>query len=268
MMERMLTLRLEAIGCATEALLNGIPIARTPREGGIVSLPVHEYTLTGDNRLDLVIEPHPLVPGFEQMPPQARLSDGHARARLSLLLPRVGVAANDSQVRLLAQLQWESPPVEILALPLVLTSTVNLPVNFPRWRWLDAPPIVDTDAIRPQIAGFLQGIALALARGDAEGLIGAARLRFDELAQAYQRELQDDLARFRAHVQQAHAEAPLRPSLPTAQSLLLRRCAEGRLLECLGLDGQPALHAERPRGARLYWPLRIAVVEERLYVLR
>ena len=267
-MERMLTLRLEALGCTAEALLNGIPVARTPRGGGAISLPVHEYTLTGHNELELVIEPHPLVPGFERLPPQSRLSDGHGRAALSLLLPRVGNPASGSEVRTLAQLTWESPPVEILELPLVLTSTVNLPVNFPRWRWQDAPPIADPDALRPQIASFLQGIALALARGDAEGLISAARLRFDELAQAYQREPRDDLARFRAHVQQAHAEAPLRPSLPSAQDLLLRRCADGRLLECLGPDGEPALHAERPGNARLRWPMRIAMVEERLYVLR
>ncbi|MEP6872841.1 MAG: hypothetical protein ABI887_00590 [Burkholderiales bacterium] len=267
-MDRMLTLRLESVGCTAEALLNGVPLARTPRGGGLVSLPVHEYTLTGDNDLELVIEPPPLVPGFERLPPESRLSDGEASASLSLLLPRVGNPANGSEARTLAQLNWVSPPVEILELPLVLASTVNLPVNFPRWRWLDAPPIDNPDAIRPQIAGFLQGIALALARGDAEGLISAARLRFDELAQAYQREPRDDLARFRAHIQQAHAEGPLRPMLPTAQGLLLRRCAGGRLLECLTADGSPALNAERPNGARMHWPVRLAMVEERLYVLR
>ena len=267
-MERMLTLRLEAIGCTAEALLNGIAIARTPRGGGVVSLPAHEYTLTGDNELQLVIEPHPLMPGFDRLPPQSRLSDGEARASLSLLLPRVGQAANGQQARTLTQLDWASPPVQILEVPLVVASIVNLPVNFPRWRWLDAPLIEDADAVRPQIASFLQGLALSLARGDAEGLIAAARLRFDELATAYQRDPQQDLARFRAHIQQAHAEAPLRPALPTAQELVLRRCAGGRLIECLGADGEPALYAARPNGTRLRWPLRLAMVEERLYVLR
>jgi len=267
-MERMLTLRLEAIGCTAEAMLNGIPVARTPRGGGVVSLPVHEYTLTGDNSLELVIEPHPLLAGVERLPAQSRLSDGESRASLSLLLPRVGQAAHGEQARTLTQLAWESPPVQIIEMPFAVASTVHLPVNFPRWRWLDAPLVVDPDSIRPQIAGFLQGIALSLARGDAEGLIAAARLRFDELAQAYQREPQADLARFRAHVQQAHAEAPLRPSLPTAQDLVLRRCAGGRLIECLGADGEPALFAPRPNGSRMRWPLRLAMVEERLYVLR
>lgn len=267
-MDRLLMLRLESAGCMAEAVLNGIPLGRTPRAGGVLCLPVHEYTMSGDNRVELIIEPPALVPGFENAPPQAHLTDGLSTASLRLLLPRVGNVASASQARTLAQIDWVSPVAEIVKLPITLAEAVSLPVKFPRWRWVDAPPIEDVDAIRPQIATFLQGIALSLARGEAEGLIAAARLRFDELAQAYQRSLADDLTRVRAHVQQAHGEQPLRPLLPTVQNLLLRRCASGRLIECMDFDGRPALQAAASAGRCLLWPVRLAMVEGRLYVLR
>lgn len=261
-------LRLAATGCIAEAVLNGIPLGRTPPGGGVLCLPVNEYTLSGDNRIELVIEPPPLVAGFERLPPRAVLGDGSSAASLRLLLPRVGHVASESQARTLAQLDWVSPSTEIVEMPINLTQTVHLPVAFPRWRWVDAPAIENPESMRSQIATFLQGIALSLARGNAEGLIVAAKLRFEELAQAYQRLLADDMARLRAHVQQAHGKEPLRPTLPTAQGLVLRHCANGRLIECLDAAGRPALRADGGSGREISWPVRLAMVEGRLYVLR
>lgn len=270
-MERILMLRLDSIGCMAEAVLNGIPLGRTPKGGGVLVLPIHEYTMPGNNQLALVIEPPPLVPGFEQAAPRAHLSDAGSSARLRLLLRRAGQALNDTEARVLAEVEWTSPAVEVIEFPISVIETVHLPVNFPRWRWTDAPVIASPETMRPQIAAFLQGIALSLAQGQAEGFITAAKLRFEELALAYQQPHMDDLARFRAHVQQAHAEEPLRPELPTAQHLLLRPCAEGRMLDCLGLDGQAALRtaaASAITTPRRMWPVRVAVIDGRLYVLR
>ena len=268
MMERVLLLRLQSQGCMAEATLNGIPLARTPACGGTLTLPVHEYTLAGDNALALTIAPPPLAPGFEQAPPRAHLGDADCLASLTLQLARTGQGADAQQPRQLAQLEWVSPVAEVIELPLVLTQTVHLPVSFPRWRWADAPLLPASDSLRPQIAGLLQGMALSLAQGHAEAFIGAAGLRFEELAQAYQRDPVEELARFRAHVQQAHGEQALRPEMPNAHNLLLRSAAGGRLLECLGLDGAPALRTAAGSGPQRAWPVRVSMIEGRLYVLR
>ncbi len=267
-MERVLMLRLESFGCMAEAVLNGMPLGRTPKGGGVLVLPVHEYTVSGDNAIALVVEPPPLLPGFASAPPRAHLSDAGSGATLRLLLLRVGQAVHESQARVLAQVDWVSPVGEVIEFPISVAQTVHLPVNFPRWRWADTPVIEQPDAVRPQIAAFLQGIALSLSQGHAEGFITAAKLRFEELALAYQRPPAEDLARFRAHVQQAHGEEPIRPELPTAQNLLLRPCADGRLLECLGADGLPALRTVATATRRRMWPVRVAMVDGRPYVLR
>jgi len=264
-MERLLVLRLETIGVAAEALLNGVPLARTPATGGAVTVPIHEYTRSGSNELELLIEPPP--PGGTAAP-QPLLSDGRRGASLRLLLPRVGQAAHPENARTLAQIDWAPLADEVTEVPYSQRQAVDLPIAFPRWRWLDAPAVPEPRELLGPAASFLQGLALGLLRGDLEPLVLAARLRFEEVAQAYQRNLADDVARFRQHLLGLHAAAPLQPAMPKADALLLRPLAGGRLLECLRPDGQPVLQSPLAGGGTLMLPLRLAVIEGRFYVIR
>lgn len=264
-MERLLVLRLETLGVAAEASLNGVPLARTPPGGGGVTVPVHEYTLSGANELELVIEPPP--PGGVAAP-EPLLSDGKRGASLRLLLPRIGQAAHPENARSLAQIDWAPLADEVTEIPHTLRQRVDLPIAFPRWRWFDAPVITDLPAQMAPAARFLQGLALGLLRGDVEPLMLAARLRFEEVAQAYQRNVADDAQRFRQQLLQLHAAQPLKPAMPKADALLLRPLAGGRLLECLRPDGQPALQTPVAGGGTLMLPLRLALIEGRFYVIR
>ncbi|MFG6490130.1 hypothetical protein ACG04R_25885 [Roseateles sp. BYS78W] len=260
-MERLLILRLQAQGVAAQARLNGFALAEVGAAGGVQALAVHEYTLAGNNRLELVIEP--AAPA-----PEPRLSEGPRTARLQLLLPRVGQAASDDQSRCLATLDWAVQDGELYRAHATVQQEVDIPVKFPRWRWQDAPPLPDLGTLTAPVLAFAQEQALALAQGDAEPWITAARLRFEELALAYQRKPEDDLARWRARVQLLHAQKALRGPLPAADKLKLRPTADGRLIECLSTEGGPLLQFNRPDGGKVSMPMRIAVVEGRLYVLR
>ncbi len=264
-MERLLVLRLETIGVAAEALLNGVPLARTAAAGGAVTVPIHEYTCGGANELELVIDPPP--PGAESAPAPL-LADGRCGASLRLLLPRIGQAAHPENARTLAQIDWAPLADEVTEVPHRLRQAVDLPIAFPRWRWLDAPPVAEPATLLAPAAKFLQGLALALMRGDAEPLVLAARLRFEELAQAYQRNAAEDAARFRDHLKALHAALPLKPAMPKADALLLRPLAGGRLLECLQPGGEPALQCATAGGGRVAFPVRVAVIEGRFYVVR
>ena len=265
-MDRLLVLRVRSQGVAAEAWLNGLPLARTPKAGGDCCVPVHEFVIAGANRLELVVDPPPLAAGAPA--PAPVFGDGAWRADAALLLPRVGQLASEHASRLLGQVSWACPEDEVFRPPVRLSQELDIPVRFPRWRWLDAPPIEDVDSLRATAATFLQDVAIALSRGDPEHLIVAAKLRFEELALAYQRPPADDLARWRARVQLLHAQKALRPELPTPDSLNLRLVADRRLMECLGADGLPILRCARPDGSRVYWPMRLAAVERRFYPLR
>jgi hypothetical protein len=264
-MERLLVLRLESIGVVAEALLNGVPLARSGPAAGAVTVPIHEYTLAGGNELQLVIQPP--APGQEAVP-QPLLSDGKRGASLRLLLPRVGQSAHPENARTLAQIDWAPPAGDVTEMPCALRQAVDLPIAFPRWRWFDAPVVNAPPELVGAVATYLQGLALGLARGDPEPLVLAARLRFEELAQAYQRNLADDVGRLRLQIQQWHALEPLQPTMPKADALLLRPLAGGRMLECLTLEGQPALQSPLAGGGRVAWPVRLAVIEGRFYVIR
>ena len=264
-MDRLLVLRLESVGVVAEAFLNGVPLARTGPGMGLVTLPVHEYTLAGSNEIELVIEPAP--PGLVAAP-RPLLSDGKRGASLRLLLPRTGQQAHPENARSLGEIDWAPALDEVTEVPATMRRRVDLPIGFPRWRWLDAPAIAQPgDWLKPATA-LLQAVALGLARGDPEPMVNAARLRFEELAQAYQRDLAGEVGRWRALLKQQHASQPLKPVMPTSETLLLRPLAGGRLLECLTLAGEPALSSPIAGGGRASWPVRLSAIDGQLYVLR
>ncbi len=264
-MERLLVLRLESLGCEAEAALNGVPLLRTTTARPVSSRPVHEFAVGGGNELELVVRP---APAGAPAVPQPWLADGRCAASVRLLLPRHGQVAHPSHARTVAQLDWAPPDGELYEAPLALRSSVALPIAFPRWRWCDAPPVPDPEAVRAAAAAFVLDIAAGLARGDPEPLLQSTRLRLEELAAAYARPLAADAARLREQVRTLHAAQPLKPPLPSASTLVLRPVAGGRLLECLDGAGGPWLRSAAADGGDVAWPLRLAVVEGRFYGLR
>lgn len=262
-MERLLLLRLQATGAVAEARLNDIPVARTPAGGGDVVVPVHEYVLAGTNHLSLQIDP--LLPGRAAVP---RLLAEPAAAQLRLLLPRIGQPGSERNARTLAELSLALADGELLEPPLSTQAQAELPISFPRWRWLDLP-VADPSQVQALVGGFVQQLALLLARGDADAFLQHARLRCEELAVAYQAPAAELAARWRARIQMLHATKALQLAIPAVADVVLRPCAGGRLLECTDAAGEPVLRtAPAADGSTHAWPLRVGVVEGRCHVMR
>lgn len=268
MIERLLVLKLDAVECEAEACLNGMPIARAHPGQPRIALPVHEYTLSGANRLELVVWPHPAAGSASPAPtPQALVASGRAAAHARLLLPRVGNVTDESSARTLAQLDWAPAAGTGFEAPLSLQVDVQLPVSFPRWRWLEAPAVADPSGLPPQAVAYLRPLADSLAAGDPEPFLTAVRLRTDEIAAAYQQDPREATARLRQHLVACFEAGRLR--WQPLDALLLRPVAGGRLLECLSPEGQPALCTETDDDGRsLALPLRMAFLESHFYVLR
>ena len=121
-----------------------------------------------------------------------------------------------------------------------------------------------------QILEFLQQLALELGRGNPEPLLAAAKLRFDELALAYQQTAAQGMQRFREHLQKLFADKALKVIPPLAEGLVMRPVAGGRLIECLDPLGAPVLRTQNDDAAlgNQSWPIRLAMVEGKIYVLR
>lgn len=266
-MERVLMLCGRVSGCCAEVWINDIPVASIGPTGGDVSLPIHEYILAGDNSVTLVIDPvFPSSPGITSSP---KLAATEAYAQLRLLLPRVGELCSQDTARTLFEFGWAAAEGDVYEAPLVHTHQVMLPIKFPRWRWMDVPRIDDPGQVKAKIAAFLQRIAVAMAQGEFEPLITASQLRLEELAVAYQQPLDTVSSRFLSRLKLLHATKALKMTIPTLGDLLLRPCANGRLVECLTMDGSPILKTlPAADGSRTAWPLRIAMVNGQCHIVR
>ena len=266
-MERLLLLRLQVRGCSAEVLLNDIPMGRALAPDGVLCLPVHEYLIEGTNEISLVIQPgHPAA---ASPVPRVQVAEGLVGASASLLLPRVGRIGSETQARTLAEVSWAAADGDAYDVPLVVSRSVALPIRFPRWRWLDAPAIDDVPAQRPVVSAFLHKLASEMMRGDADALVKASRLRLDELALAYQQPVTDLVSRFKSRLQLLYATKSLRLIVPTADELVLRKCANGRLLECLAPGGSPALStAPGKDGVLSAWPARLTIINGQCHILR
>lgn len=262
-MERLMVVKLKAQGCTAEAWFNGLPVARVDAAAPECVVPVHEAALVGSNRIELLIGPD-TEPGAPAEPATHAMA-----AQLQLLLPRTGTLIDEQQTRSLAQLDWATAGGEELALPVRRVQEAELPIRFPRWRWMDAPVVEPTPALTLQAHAFISGLARDLARGQTESFLAATRLRTEELALAYQRSPEAETARLREWLEQLYASSRLVWQPLTVEDLRLRRLAASRLLECRTASGRAALCTVPDKtGTVLALPLKLSVVEGRFYVLR
>jgi hypothetical protein len=208
----------------------------------------------------------------EVPPPQPKRARGDVAVQLTLALCHTGQAPHDPNARVLSQLAWAPAVDEQHDWPFSFSRDVELPVNFPRWRWLDAPLIQTGPALTRLVLETLQGVALDFHRGDAEAYLQLCRLRIEEQAHAYQRTTADWVQGIRDHLQglfESGALATVAP--PEPDSFVLRPLADGRLVEPLMPDGSPVLKTapgSDPLQSQVAWPLRLAHVEGKLYALR
>lgn len=266
-------LHAQSSGEPIEVLVNGVPVLALPAGVGSQAVTVHEFLQNGSNRITLVVAPAPLAQAVAapDAPAQPRLATraGYARARLVLL--RQGKCLADEAVRVLAEVSWGVEEGTSFDAPTVQHQDLELPVGFPRWRWLDAPLLNPGPQERHTILATLQRLAFDLSRGDPESFLAACRLKLEEVDQAYQRPAGEGAAALREQVQQlwkAGALATLEP--PTADKLLLRPVAGGRLLDCLNPMGAPVLSSlnDDITLGNMGWPLRLTLIEGKVYVLR
>ncbi len=261
-MERLMVIKLVAQGCSAQVWFNGLPMARVTPQAPLAVVPAHEAALVGTNRLELVVSAEP---GAAAPPTAVQVM----AAQVHLLLPRMGSAIDETQARVLAHLDWSCDAGAPLDLPAQRVQQAELPIRFPRWRWLDAPVVRLTPALTQQAHAFVTGLARDLARGQTESFMAATRLRTEELALAYQRSPESEAARLRESLEQMYASSRLVWQALTPEEMQLRPLVGGRLLECLGKDGRAALTTLPDKAGNIVaLPLKLSMVDGRFYVLR
>lgn len=271
-MDRLMCLHVQTSGEPVEVYVNGVPVLRLPAGAASQSLTVHEYLQNGSNRLTMVVGPLPaaqlLAAGSAAAQPRMAARAAEARARLVLL--RQGKSLADEAVRVLAEVAWAVDEGTAFDAPTAVHQDLELPLGFARWRWLDAPVLSPGPQDRITVLAALQRIAFDLSRGNPDSLLAACRLKLEEVDQAYLRPAGHAATALRQQVQQlwqAGLLATLQP--PTAETLLLHPLAGGRLLDCLDPLGAPLLRSHNDNAmGNVAWPLRLTLIDGKVYVLR
>lgn len=263
-------LRANCSGCKAEGWVNGLPVARVDGAGyPLITRPVHEYLLPGDNQLLLLVEPGsdpevPLAPGpvFQAGP--------RAFATLELLQGPRGVFADDPSVRKLASIEWRPAEGTNVQPPVQLRTSVSMSAGRPRWSWLQASPLALTDTVKHEVYRFLSGIAEGLTKGDPAAYLAAASIKFDELAQAYGVSPSEPRGNFTKQWARLSAEPGFRVHPLAEAEMALRLCGEGRVIECLDKNFEPMLRAEiRQNGTTpARYPALVARVESGWRIVR
>lgn len=272
-MDRLMCLHVQTSGEPVEVHVNGVPVLSLPAGMGSQSITVHEYLQNGSNRITLVVAPPPvaLAVSAPNAPAQPRMAARAAQARARLVLLRQGKSLADEAVRVLAEVVWAVDEGTGFDAPTAVHQDLELPVGFPRWRWLDAPLLNPGPQDRQLVLAAVQRIAFDLSRGNPDSFLAACRLKLEEVDQAYQRPAGHGAAALREQVQQLWQAATLATlAPPTPENLLLRVVAGGRLLECLNPLGTPVLSSQNDDAAigNIAWPLRLTLIEGKVYVLR
>jgi hypothetical protein len=157
-MERLLMLELACGGCAVEVHLNGMPLAALgPRAAASAS------------RSTSTRSPAATSSRWSSVPPRRAWSRRVSRASRSVPPGRergwswfARASRRRSDARVLGVAEWSTTEGRSYDAPSAHKREVDLPVNFPRWRWLDAPPIELGAPVKRVLLEFLQQLAVEL----------------------------------------------------------------------------------------------------------
>lgn len=174
-MDRLMCLHVQTSGEPVEVHVNGVPVLGLPAGVGSQSVTVHELLQNGSNRISLVVAPPPIAQAVAapNAPAQPRMASRPAQARARLVLLRQGKSLADEAVRVLAEVHWAVEEGNAFEAPATVHQDLELPVAFPRWRWLDAPLLNPGPPDRQTVLALLQRIAFDLSRGNPDTLLAA-----------------------------------------------------------------------------------------------
>jgi hypothetical protein len=235
-LERMPYLEAVSPALPAEIRLNDVPLYRFDGAAGYrIFAPAFALLLRGRNALDLrFLTPAP--PGPES---------GALVARLALF--RDGEQAF-SGGETLSTLRLEGPR-------LTVADSFASPVGLSMLPWMTLPP--PTQVARAELPAFLRRLQAALDSADPVPIVEVSRPRIDHASEAFVRSREE----VRAGLAETVAELGGRP-VPDNPELPLRLISAGggRLVEPLGVDGQPWLRRPRADGTIFFYPVMLGQV--------
>jgi hypothetical protein len=258
---------LEVEGTTAELYVNGFPLTRlAPETTHFEAIAAQEYLVSGDNELELLVEPGTSPSRARTEYHEERLSGASAVARLVRFPDNVLTEVQNGE--LLADIQWKSQDGFREAFPKAIAKRAALGPLSGRWPWQDAPPLVLDDALVEEARAALSALGEAFRRGSAveyrvllEAQSSDALRAYPALSEAF---VESDLELLVAHYHRSPE-----PVLPLVRERHDFRLAAGdRMLQCIDKDWRASLRLRDPSGQEVPYPVFLARLDGRLRVVR
>lgn len=261
-MDKTLLMRVSMLGQDALLSLNGMVLAKL-QDGQELLLPIHEYVQSGENRVQVTL-----------------LSAASTN-------PDHGLLKHDCSATVWVELQKDRGP-EVLVQPHVLfelnascqrgqrlkknrllDSKVDLPVSFPRWRYLDVLPSSGGVSDSVLIEDFLLNFLAQFKAGKSAALLPFFNIRNRELATAYGLDPQNVYSNFAAHLKRLCTQADLLESTLDPQCWQIKCVRQSPIHALLGANGDSLLQWKCGQtGATLQLPMHVGVLGGEVFVLR
>ena len=229
-------LNIVAQGCSAEVRLNDAPMFTWLREEPPRGRPtVSEWVIVGENWLSVqIVETDQL--GMD------------ARLRVALCQAKLGDVPVPGQELELAVIEWPDPTQPDLAteLPLLLNAAAMATHPWGRWWWQDSPPFAVDARTTSAVIDYVRDLHATLAAGSVDTLLAHSRVKFDEVAPAYELTNADAEQRVRHAWQGLNSHSDFRLAEFDVENLDLRLHCDGRLVEPITLAGEPILRQAVP----------------------
>lgn len=257
-MDRTLLLRASVHGQDAVLNLNGMVLSKL-HAGRELLLPIHEYVQSGENRIQVTVLPsadHALV-------------SRDCGATVSVELQKDRGPDVLVQPHVLFELNASFQRGQRVIKNRLLDSTLDLPVSFPRWRYLDILPSAGGVNDSVLIEDFLLNLLALFKSVNASALLPFFSIRNRELASAYGLDPQQVHADFAAHVKQLCTHAEFLESTLDPQWWNVHCIRQSPVHALLGKNHEPLLQWKCSlTGAILQLPMHVAVLGGEVFVLR
>lgn len=255
------SLLLRAVVTSVDALLclNGMVLSKL-LSGQEVRMPVHEFIQSGENRIQVLALGIPFA---------------HCSARVCVELQKDRGSTVVVQPQVLYEFSATMQRGERLEKNRLIDVCVDLPVSFPRWRYLDVMQSCSDIDDAQKIHDFLLNLLSLLQTQKLSTLLPFFSVRNREIAAAYGLEMQQVHSSFQAYLNKLSTQADLADSVWNP--------ASWRLYPVLGKSGEmsPAIYAVlndqyepllqfrmRDNNTTLQWPMHVGILGGEVFVLR
>ncbi|MCR2747159.1 hypothetical protein [Limnobacter parvus] len=261
-MDKTLLLRAIALGQDALLALNGMILGKL-NAGQEVRMPVHEFIQAGENRLQVF--------SLEELPDGegSVLAKSDCSVQVWVELQKDRGSATQVEPHILFALEESFNRGQRIHKARMLDVQLDLPVSFPRWRYLDVLQSTPTESDRIKIQDFVLNMQGLFRGRKVSALSPYFTHRNREIATAYGLDLQQAHSNFTKYLNQLCMNSTLEDSMQDPQAWLFYTVRNSAVYALLNMQHQALFQFQCVEdNTTIHLPMHVGVLGGEVFVLR